>query len=97
MKMGSSSMKIVMALALCLLLLGGFSAEAAGRINDGAAAAAATAITTEGVRAICVHPEEKCPGNKDCNSCCTSLGYIPGRELAGLCCCVEYKPPAMKV
>ncbi|KAI3975191.1 hypothetical protein MKX01_020592 [Papaver californicum] len=92
MKMCSSSMKIVMALALCLLLLGGFSAEAAGRIN-----AAATTITTEGVRVFCVHPEEKCPGIKDCNSCCTSLGYILGKEFARLCCCVEYKPPAMKV
>ncbi|KAI3930496.1 hypothetical protein MKW98_022145 [Papaver atlanticum] len=61
--MGSSSMKIVMALALCLLLLGGFSAEAAGRIND------------------------KCPGAKDCNSCCISLGYNPGRVVTHRCCC----------
>ncbi|RZC85017.1 hypothetical protein C5167_047804 [Papaver somniferum] len=79
MKMGSSSMKIVMALALCLLLLGGFSAEAAGRINDGAAAAATTAIQ-------CVSPAS-CPGAKDCNSCCISLGYNPGGVVTHRCCC----------
>ncbi|KAI3848677.1 hypothetical protein MKX03_024490 [Papaver bracteatum] len=90
--MSSSSMKIVMALALCLVLLGSFSAEAAGRIND--VAAAATAGTNAGsLRIVCVHPEEKCPSTKkdDCTTCCTSLGYFPGRSVFGLCCCAQFE------
>ncbi|KAI3945127.1 hypothetical protein MKW92_007707 [Papaver armeniacum] len=85
--MGSSSMKIVMALALFLVLLGGFSAEAAGRIND---VTTAIGTTAGNLKIFCVHPEEKCSGNKDCTVCCTSLGYWPGREVLGLCCCPQF-------
>ncbi|KAI3930505.1 hypothetical protein MKW98_022154 [Papaver atlanticum] len=89
--MGSSSMKLVMALALCLLLLGGFSAEAAGRINNDVAAAIGT--NAGSLRIVCVHPEEKCPSTKkdDCTTCCTSIGYFTGRAVFGLCCCAEFE------
>ncbi|KAI3848666.1 hypothetical protein MKX03_014829 [Papaver bracteatum] len=86
MKMSSSSMKIVMALALCLLLLGGFSAEAAGRINDGEAAAT-TPIQIQESRGACFGPAQCPAGTKDCNSCCISLGYNPGRVVTHKCCC----------
>ncbi|KAI3868595.1 hypothetical protein MKW92_045872 [Papaver armeniacum] len=79
MKMGSSPMKIVMALALCLLLLGGFSAEAAGRINDG---------TTKTRNTWYLHCQPILPQSaKDCDSCCRYLGLNPSREVTHLCCC----------
>ncbi|KAI3901323.1 hypothetical protein MKW92_007706 [Papaver armeniacum] len=76
----SSSMKIVMALIFSLLLLGHFSAEAAGRINDAAA-----------TPTVCFQQEERCPSGQDCNSCCKSpLGYSRGGVmLLGSCCCIE--------
>ncbi|KAI3897492.1 hypothetical protein MKW92_032840 [Papaver armeniacum] len=79
MEMGSSSsMKIVMALIFSLLLLGRFSAEAAGRINDGAAA----------TKDVCFNIGEKCPSGQDCDICCkSSLGYSSGWALLGICCC----------
>ncbi|MCL7049451.1 hypothetical protein MKW94_002637 [Papaver nudicaule] len=90
--MGSSSMKLVVALILSLLLLGAFSAEAAGRINGGEAAAALAAIMPEKTQVTCVHPNEKCPSAaKDCNSCCISLGWVPlgAGRIFDLCCCVS--------
>ncbi|KAI3930497.1 hypothetical protein MKW98_022146 [Papaver atlanticum] len=83
MKMSSSSMKIVMALALCLLLLGGFSAEAAGRINE------RQQYQQKKIKGSCFRQADRCPSAKDCNSCCTSLGYNPGTTLLNLCCCLE--------
>ncbi|MCL7051046.1 hypothetical protein MKW94_000231 [Papaver nudicaule] len=65
MKMGSSSMKLVAAMILSLLLVGAFSAEAAGRIN---AAAALAAITPQKALVDCVRINLKCPGAKDCDS-----------------------------
>ncbi|MCL7040928.1 hypothetical protein MKW94_027818 [Papaver nudicaule] len=83
--MGSSSMKLVVALIFSLLLLSGFSAEAARKIN-----AEPTAITTEALHITCfLQTEEVCPGAKDCDSCCKSLGHINGRNLIDFCCCQE--------
>ncbi|KAI3848680.1 hypothetical protein MKX03_024493 [Papaver bracteatum] len=80
--MGSnSSMKMVMALIFSLLLLGCFSAEAVGRINNNAAT-----TTTD-----CFQQQERCPSGQDCNSCCkSSLGYTRGGVmLLGSCCCIK--------
>ncbi|RZC85006.1 hypothetical protein C5167_047791 [Papaver somniferum] len=86
--MGSSSMKlVVVALILSLLLLGGFLAEAAGRINDDAAAAT-LAVTADKERR-CVYQDKRCESTQECDSRCKSLGYPRGVCFIAVeyCCC----------
>ncbi|KAI3930507.1 hypothetical protein MKW98_022156 [Papaver atlanticum] len=81
--MGSSSMKLVVALILSLLILGGFSAEAAGRIN-----AATLAVTADKERR-CVYQHKRCESTQECDSRCKSLGYPRGVCFIAVeyCCC----------
>ncbi|KAI3854390.1 hypothetical protein MKX03_005510 [Papaver bracteatum] len=84
MKMGISSTKLAVVLILSLLLIGCFYAEAAGRINDGAAG-------TEGIEGTCetVH---HCSSDDECNSRCTPLGYPRGicvKPIGSFCCCIR--------
>ncbi|MCL7037930.1 hypothetical protein MKW94_029601 [Papaver nudicaule] len=87
--MASSSMKLVVALILSLLLLNGFSAEAAGRIYDGVAA------TTEEVTPLhdrCDIQFTKCLigiGHGRCDTHCKAKGYPSGICLVAHCCCVK--------
>ncbi|KAI3847010.1 hypothetical protein MKW92_019952 [Papaver armeniacum] len=83
--MGSiSSVKLAVALILSLLLIGGFYAEAAGRIYDDAAG------TTEVIDGFCDR-EHKCSTDDECNSRCISQNYSRGicvKPIGSYCCCL---------
>ncbi|KAI3944695.1 hypothetical protein MKW98_021153 [Papaver atlanticum] len=84
MKMGISSMKLAVVLILSLMLIGGFYAEAAGRINDRAAG-------TEGIEGKC-ETEHNYSSDDECNSCCSPLGYPRGicvKPIGSFCCCIR--------
>ncbi|MCL7043429.1 hypothetical protein MKW94_005015 [Papaver nudicaule] len=83
--------KMVVALALCLLLMGGFSVEAAGRINDYIFFFVRcthknfvfTTRATNGrcscdYAGNCVHSAGQCLGDLDCTDQCKAQGYSRG-------------------
>ncbi|RZC57209.1 hypothetical protein C5167_004515 [Papaver somniferum] len=75
--MGISSTKLAVVLILSLFLIGGFYAEAAGRIN--------------GIEGKC-ETEHNCSSDDECNSRCTPLGYPRGicvKPIGSFCCCIK--------
>ncbi|MCL7033375.1 hypothetical protein MKW94_026175 [Papaver nudicaule] len=80
-------MKLAVALILSLLLIGTFSAEAAGRIN-------AAAVTPQKVQGSCDY-EHVCSGSSaddECKGGCIAKGYDRGwcvNPIGGHCCCLK--------
>ncbi|MCL7025288.1 hypothetical protein MKW94_000405 [Papaver nudicaule] len=94
-----TTMHIVIALVICLVILGGFSYSveaSAGRINDGKVAIGKVIESLDHGTCTTVI-EGRCQDHQECTTLCRSKKYSGGKclpndidkESIGICCCLN--------